>query len=336
VLATALTIPEARLRAPALRETLKALEYALVFLAAWTASRRDPDAARLVGFACALAVVLVAIDATRDFATPQSVLQIGKTPVLRLAGHLEGPNQLAAWLGLALPFTVATLEAWQPLALVLALGGAALVLTLSRGGIAQAVIALGGAAWARARHVRRIFVVSAIAGAIALGGLAVATRTDGLLRLTSLQASDDLGGTGSRAILWSAAVKMTRAHPLLGVGAGNFEFLLPDYGAPVRVRTHANSLYLEALADGGIVLFAATLAAALVPPLLLLRRGPRVVVSFTVGIAGLALAAHGIIDDVTFYTKVGQLWWTLAGCGTAAAELASASVSVPSTAPVTK
>ncbi|HTJ28795.1 MAG TPA: O-antigen ligase family protein [Candidatus Limnocylindria bacterium] len=337
VLATALTVPHAAMRTAAVRETFKALEYAFAFLVAWWASRSDRDAPRLLGIACACAIVLVALDATRDFVSPQSGIWIGGRPVLRLAGHLEGPNQLAAWLGISLPIVVATAESWPLLIAALTLGAAALALTLSRGGIAQALLSLAGAIWVRKVGGRRVVAVTALAAAVALGGLAFAERSEGaLLHVTSTTSSLDQGGTGSRAILWHAALAMARAHPLLGVGAGGFEFALPRYGAPPRVRTQANSLYLEALADGGVVLLAATLAAALVPPLVLLRTGRRSVVPFTIGIAGLALAAHGIIDDVTFYTKVGQLWWLVAGTGAAAAELASKSDSVPSTAPVAR
>jgi O-antigen ligase len=336
VLATAATIPLASMRAAALRETLKALEYAFVFLIAWWASRTDRDAPRILGIACACAVILVAVDAARDFAHPQSGIWIGGKPVLRLAGHLEGPNQLAAWLGITLPVIVATVDAWPLLALTLALGAAALTLTLSRGGITQALVALAGAAWARARDAGRIVTVAALAIVIAIGAFALATRSGGALaHVTSAESSVDLGGTGSRAILWHAALAMARAHPLLGVGAGGFEFALQRYGAPARVRTHANSLYLEALADGGVVLLTATIAAALVPPLMLLRRGRHVVVPFAIGVAGLALALHGVLDDVTFFTKVGQLWWVVAGTGIACIELA-ASDSVPKTAPVTR
>jgi O-antigen ligase len=155
----------------------------------------------------------------------------------------------------------------------------------------------------------------------------------GLSRVASLGESADAGGTGTRPILWHAALAMARAHPLLGVGAGNFELLLQRYGAPPGVRTQANSLYLEAAADGGVVLLLATVLAALVPPLVLVRaRGARF--ALAIGIAGLALAAHGLIDDVTFYTKVGQLWWVLAGV--AAASVGGGSTSSPSNTPGTR
>jgi O-antigen ligase len=334
VLATAATIPHAAFRAPALRETLKALEYAATFAAAWWAARAARDAVRPLAAACGLAVIVVALVALRDFAQPQSGVWFDGTAIVRLAGPLEGPNQFAAWLGLALPAALVGLAAWPALLAVSLVGGAAVALTLSRGGIAQTVIAIAGALWARGREGRRLLAAAALAAVLALTGLALWTHSSGgLSRVASLGESADAGGTGTRPILWHAALAMARAHPLLGVGAGNFELLLQRYGAPPGVRTQANSLYLEAAADGGVVLLLATVLAALVPPLVLVRaRGAPF--ALAIGIAGLALAAHGLIDDVTFYTKVGQLWWVLAGV--AAASVGGGSDSSPSSAPGTR
>jgi len=334
VAATAATIPHAALRAPAVRETLKAFEYLVVFAVAWAAARGSADASRLFGLACGAAVVLVGVDALRDYLHPQSGLYVRNVPIVRLAGHLEGPNQLAAWLGLALPAAIAEIAAWPLMVAVLIVGGVVCALTLSRGGIAQTAIALGGAVWSRGANRRVTVAVASLAVALALGTLAFSTHTKGTItHVGSLRGSVDYGGTGTRAILWRAAVAMARAHPLLGVGAGNFELELPDYGAPPGVRTQANSLYLEAAADGGLVLLIPTLLAALLPPVLLLRAGTARRLAFVAGVAGLALAAHGVIDDVTFYTKVGQLWWVLAGV---AAASAGGSSSSPSETPGTK
>ena len=338
VLATAATIPHAAFRAPAQRETLKALEYLVVFVVGWWSARGIRGASRLVGVACGAAVVLVTLDALRDYLHPQSGMWINNVRLVRLAGHLEGPNQLAAWLGIALPASIAELAWWPAVLIVTAVGGAAVALTFSRGGIAQTGIALIGTAWVRGTQHRRLPVAAAIAATVvasglALGAFALATRSqEGLSHVGSLSASVDYGGTGTRAILWHAAEEMGRTHPVLGVGAGNFELLLQRYGAPPHVRTQANSLYLEAWADGGSVLLGATLLAGLVPPLLLVRaRGAPF--ALVIGFAGLALAAHGLIDDVTFYTKVGQLWWVLAGV---AAASAGGSSSSPSATPGTK
>jgi hypothetical protein len=58
-----------------------------------------------------------------------------------------------------------------------------------------------------------------------------------------------------RASLWSAALKMLEAHPLWGVGAGNFRLVLGEYlGLQFwDNRLHANNMYLEMFADAGLM-----------------------------------------------------------------------------------
>jgi O-antigen ligase len=115
---------------------------------------------------------------------------------------------------------------------------------------------------------------------------------------------------------------MFRAHPLFGVGAGNFELDLPDYGV-YGVRTHANSWYLQSLAEGGIVLFAATLGMVAASIGAFVRRPlrqslraqtPWVVAALA---ASIALALHQIVDDFVFYPKVGAPWFMLLGIAAA-------------------
>lgn len=324
--ATALTVPHAAQRAAALRETLKAAEYLAIFAVAYAAARADRRrAAPALSAACAAVAIVVALGAFADYAHPQSGIWFGQYAYVRLAGALEGPNQLASWLGIVLPFALLS-----PLALAAAICGcAALALSLSRSGDLQALAAFVATALADWRARRLGLATGLTAFVLSVIGFGLVVRSEAALaRYSSVESSVDRGGTGERSILWSAAVRMFRAHPLLGVGAGNFEFELPHYGAPTRVRTQANSLYLEALADGGIVLGAATVVAALLPAWLLLRGAAPASFTATAGIVGLALAAHGLLDDVVFYTKVGQAWWVLAGAAaafTAPAERSSTS-----------
>ena len=162
-------------------------------------------------------------------------------------------------------------------------------------------------------NARKVAVIALVALCLTVGAYTIVARSGATAEhVASITSSVDNGGTGSRSILWHAALAMFRARPILGVGADNFEILLPRYGAPARVRTQANSLYLESLADGGILLGIATAFLAWLPPVLLIRARSSPFV-LTMGIAGCALALHGLIDDVTFYTKVGQCWWLLAG-----------------------
>ena len=110
---------------------------------------------------------------------------------------------------------------------------------------------------------------------------------------------------------------MWMRHPLLGVGAGNYELELPFYGV-LGVRTHANSWYLQSLAEGGALLFAATLAilatiaAAFAGAL---RRSPWILGATA---ASLAICLHQITDYLVFFPKVGMTWWLLLGIAAAA------------------
>jgi O-antigen ligase len=165
------------------------------------------------------------------------------------------------------------------------------------------------------------------AGGLAIGiagalWWAVYAHTPGVLR-ASLEPTLYAGGVGNRSELWHAAWRMWRAHPILGVGAGNFEFLLAAYGV-AGVRTHANSWYLQSLAEGGLLLFAATIAllATIIASFGYAGSLRRLRAASPWALAALAatvaLALHQIVDYVVFYPKVGSAWWLLIGIAAAA------------------
>jgi O-antigen ligase len=327
--ACALTLTGAADRSVAIRETFKAIEYSLIFIAAFGCYRLDPDDRPLIS-ATALAALLVACSAlAQEIIGAPSGLYIGSAIVPRIAGLLEGPNQLSAYCEIA----VATLGAWalvrRSALLDTALGAivCADVLTFSRAGLfALAVVALvlavaGGAGTWRAL---RPAIVGLIAGGIGASWWAIYAHTPGVLRM-SLAPSLYAGGVGNRDELWSAAWRMWRDRPILGVGAGNFELELPRYGV-YGVRTHSNSWYLQSLAEGGIVLLSATIGLVVAmfasfgkAALQQLRSvSPWVVSAFA---ASLALVLHQVVDYLVFYPKVGVAWWLLLGI--AAASLAA-------------
>jgi O-antigen ligase len=327
IVATALSLVDAAHPVAVIRETLKWVEYAAFFVAAFACYALDPDDAALTA-AAAVAGIAVALSAlVQEVAGAPSGLYIGAAIVPRIAGLLEGPNQLSAYCTVA----VAMLGAWalvrrtRLLDAALALVVFADVLTFSRAGIASLPIVVAILVlWAgrRAWPALAPAVVGAIAG---IGGTvwwAIYAHTPGILRV-SLASSAYAGGVGNRGELWGAALRMWRDHPLLGVGAGNFELELPEYGV-YGVRTHANSWYLQSLAEGGIVLFAATLAmvgasigAFLEKPLVArLRAQPPWVIAALA--ASIALALHQTVDDFVFYPKVGGAWFLLLGIAAAA------------------
>lgn len=324
--AAALTTLGAAHRGAAIREALKVVEYAVAFVAAFLCFRLDDDDDAPVA-AVAVAAIAVSLSAlVQEIVGAPSGLYIGAAVVPRIAGLLEGPNQLSGYCEIA----VATLGAWalvrrSPLVdTALALAVFADVLTFSRAGIAAlalvaAVLFLVGGA--RAWRALRPGAIGLAAGAAACVWWAIYAHNPGVLR-ASLEPSLYAGGVGNRSELWRAAWRMWRAHPLLGVGAGNFELALPVYGV-LGVRTHANSWYLQSLAEGGIVLFAATiglvsalLATFLRGSLARLRGGSPWAVA-ALG-ASIALTVHQTVDYLVFYPKVGGAWWLLIGIGAAA------------------
>jgi O-antigen ligase/polysaccharide polymerase Wzy-like membrane protein len=76
---------------------------------------------------------------------------------------------------------------------------------------------------------------------------------------TGTQATDYVGSfmtvRPGRLVLWKAAARMVRDHPLLGIGPDNFRLTYASY-AGLRVsddRRHSNNMYVEMFAGGGIV-----------------------------------------------------------------------------------
>ncbi|MBV9277231.1 MAG: O-antigen ligase family protein [Candidatus Eremiobacteraeota bacterium] len=319
-LTTAVSIAHAQFGGPAVRETLKACEYLLVFAVVYAGARLDPDP-QLQRTTIALTVVVVAVFALiQEMTGAPSQIAVGGVIVPRIAGTFEGPNQLAGYLDVALPLLAAlSLQRFGALgAAAIFAASAALVLTFSRGGIISAIVAI--AIVLLLSEDRMKTMVTVFAGlAAAFAGIAVwalVTRSWGVFWFWTLEATNP-GGVGTHGQLWRAAVLLWHRYPWSGVGAGNFEYALPSAGVH-RVQTHANSLYLQNLAEQGLPGFVATLflvwqsVAAFLRDI---RRSP-----FALGALGasIALALHQIVDLLVFYPKVGGWWWIVMALGAAA------------------
>ncbi|MDE2482136.1 MAG: hypothetical protein KGN02_08095, partial [bacterium] len=132
------TTAVAAYRGEALREGAKWLEYALLFVTAACAYRSDPDAKLLRrAFALSVAAVCASALVQEVIGAPWGIVFApGLAP--RISGALEGPNQLAGYLEIAL----AMLAAWsvaapsRARAALLAVAATTLALTFSRAGIA--------------------------------------------------------------------------------------------------------------------------------------------------------------------------------------------------------
>jgi putative inorganic carbon (HCO3(-)) transporter len=119
---------------------------------------------------------------------------------------------------------------------------------------------------------------------------------------------------GTRGILYAAALDLWHRSPLVGIGAGNYEFDLGMVGHP-EVRTHANSLYLQALSETGLIGLGATLFlvwTAIATYARSFSRRPLVIGVFA---GNIALALHQIFDYLWFFPKVGVFWAILLAIG---------------------
>ena len=106
---------------------------------------------------------------------------------------------------------------------------------------------------------------------------------------------------------WTAAVEMAKAHPFVGVGAGNFDLNYRDYTQEWRFRIgrgHAHDTYLHFLAQSGVVGLTAYIALLLGVSLIIVRtirilpEGSRL--SILIGAAGLtaAIGTHAVFEYV--------------------------------------
>jgi O-antigen ligase len=124
-----------------------------------------------------------------------------------------------------------------------------------------------------------------------------------------------------RMYLWSAALRMFQVHPLLGVGPDNFRHF---YGAELGLETwdervQANNLYLEILADLGmlgLVAFVWVIARPLATTVRLFRSpaaDPAAYLRLGAGAALVAFLVHGLADSFLAFTPTALLFWMVLG-----------------------
>jgi O-antigen ligase len=321
VVATGLSIVVAVHPVETVRETLKWTQYLALFCAILVAYAADP-AERLVRIALFTSILVVVASAFSDLALgATSGLMLGSTVVPRIAGVLEGPNQFGGYLEAA----IAAVGAWhmhaprRTSALLLFAAGAALALTFSRAAFFATLVILLIFALLEPRRIAQLWTL--------LAGFALGYVNDVIWAirahvsfLSIFERESDISGEGTgigdRAELWRAARFFFVHHPLLGIGAGNYQLELAEAGLP-GVRTQANSWYLQAAAEGGIVLLGATVVWILTVLRTLaayVRASPWALAGFA---ASAAFALHGFFDDLVFYPKVAEAWIALVALGIA-------------------
>ncbi len=309
----------------ALRETLKAFEYLMTIVVAYCAYRLDPSEMALrVVLALSTIVVTALAFAQLAFPANESEAILGHS-FTRIAGPLEGPNQLAGFLGVVVPAMLAFVVLRRPLVLEwvgIAMGTVACLLTFSRGGTAALLLASVVILAVRYFPARRALVGASLTAlfcvllALAFGVFSGALH--GKIQSLFGQSGAFNVGLGSRVDLWHAAYAFWRSHPLFGIGAGNFELEVGRY-IPVA-RTHANGIYFQVLAEQGLAGLIAVLALTAATVGAFIRRLDEPL-ALGACVVGMAMAFHQIVDCIWLYPKVGVMWWIVLAMGAAVVDL---------------
>jgi O-antigen ligase len=251
---------------------------------------------------------------------------------VRVFGTFGQPNPYAASLNLALPFALAVAvwgrdarARWAAGAATVLLAGAE-VLAGSRGallGLAAADVVMVAAGWG-ATAPRRVLVRASAAALGVASASAVAWAAGIVPRHLQVAMLSRLGLAGAslngpindanfdaveRLAHWAAGIRMFQAHPLLGVGAGNYaaaywRYAVVSWSAPLG---HAHNYYINAAAETGVVGLLAFLAvlgsalraawrAATTRPADV-DRGAQVLGLGVLGVV-VAVAAHSMVDDL--------------------------------------
>jgi O-antigen ligase len=272
----ALSLAVAVDRASAAKEIVKWGEVLVLLGLTWRYVRTLGQV-RLLVWSIVLAGVAEAIVGCAQWALAQGSLGPGGASA-RVFGTFGQPNPFGGYLNFALPCALALVlfgddarERW--------VAGAASALLL----IAQALANSRGAELGILAAVLALLVVGfrreRLAGLVALVGvpllvLAWATRLvpasvqEKLLAQARLndvlsgQINDANFSTVERLAHWIAGLRMFSAHPLLGVGAGNYAAAYPAYALPdwPDALGHAHNYYINVAAETGLLGLLAFLA----------------------------------------------------------------------------
>jgi O-antigen ligase len=182
----------------------------------------------------------------------------------RIGGIVGDPNELASVLvvGLVLAVTLAAILRRRTIGRAMVAGCALLLLlgvflTLSRGGLLALAVVMVVAVLNAGRWRAAVLVLAVLAAAGAVGYFSTFASPVARARVTT-------AGSGSgRTGLWTVGWRMVEAHPVRGVGAGNFavssvHYLLRPGTIPsdylvVDIPQVAHNVYLQLLAETGVI-----------------------------------------------------------------------------------
>lgn len=232
--------------------------------------------------------------------------------VRRITGAFGHPNQYAGFLAVFIPLAI-TVALSRPAPARLRVLGAvataaavpALVLSYTRGAVVGVVV--GALVWLAVVRPRAALLVAV---ALAIGGTAFAPST-----LKERFQSSSGGDVSLRSDIWATSLDIYAEHPLLGAGMHNFSVAyqaLPSTAASgsqrrllhtrqVLVPPHAQNLYLNVLAEQGLVGFLAFLLVC-ATSVAVAFRGSRIrdpvgrAVCMGIGAGLVTLAVHSLLD----------------------------------------
>ncbi len=316
--ALAVVLSAAWAHAPAAgKGALRWFEFILVFLFGVQLLRRGGEAQRVVWGLVLAACLCAAQGIGEAWAGPQvhpglSTINLNGGEVVRAAAGY-GPNTLAIFLALLLPFAAAAAlfhpRSWGRLAGILASGImlCGLLMTFSLTGI-SAVLA---AALVLSAVLSRRFPRQALAAVLVFLIAAAAV----IFLKPAFQSYpfwvSKLASFGDRVDYARVAWRLFTLSPWLGAGPGLYRFLAPNLGAginPIGLVTHPHSLYLSVLAELGLAGAVTLLWALAAAAADLIRRARRLrgawdaaaAWALTAGLAGFAFAnltEHALIHD---------------------------------------
>jgi O-antigen ligase len=338
----ALTLVWAPQTSPGITALSRYVPNMLLLPIAYTALRRQRDLKLVLA-----AIVLGAIIAAGfGIVQPRDPSAIEST---RATGTIGDPNELAAALlvGLALGAGFALARGRSP---VLRLGGllaiplcaAGIFLSLSRGGLVAlgALLVVGTVSAGRWR-----MAVTAILVAVVAGGALYFTQVASLPARERVLTAN--GGSG-RSDLWTVGLRIVQAHPLGGVGVGNFQTASPNYvlrpGAIKRADLIfspapkvAHNTYLQVLAEMGVpglLLFLAVILVCLYCALRAARiweQRREVTVEALARAVFLALIGM-LVADFFISQMYSKLFWALLALGPAMLAIARSETTDPNPA----
>ena len=278
-----LSIITAYTRTPVIKETLKWSEVVVVVCATWGFIRTERQALWLAWgvIAGGLAEALLGC---AQYVFASGLLGPGGASV-RVFGTFDQPNPYGGYLNLSLPVALAlALFGRDPRMRWVAAGISmlslfALYLANSRGallGLVAAMIVIAAVGWRLERQALIAAAIGAPLVAVAwITHLIPLSLQDKLLAqfrvndvsLTA-QVNDANFSTIERLAHWVAGLRMFQAHPLLGVGAGNYGAAYQQYKVPGwdESLTHAHNYYINVAAETGalgLLAFLAVVGAAL-------------------------------------------------------------------------